>query len=146
MVCCICKREVSRGKITFDENGKNKAEYCLHCTPKAFRESQAEPAKNMFENFRLDNVRDERGQNVVVNSLKELREAEKRHSFALACMSDDDISKPPQHEPDAGRIDRGYKRKFNRNPAAYGDTSGVEAGVVEKRSETLADHPNPLNH
>lgn len=105
-------------------------------------------AKNPFQNFTLDHVRDERGQKITVNSLSELRAAEKRHNFCLAVASDDGgrADKPPQHEPWAGDIAHKYEKKWNRNPEAYKpeNVTGVSAGIAQDQSGTLVDRPNPV--
>jgi hypothetical protein len=99
----------------------------------------------------MDHVKDERGQKVTVNSLAELRAAEKRYNVALACMSDSDgsASEPPQHDPHAGDLSYSYDKKFNRDPAAYSqseiDKAKSDVGAVQDRSQTLVDRPNPLN-
>jgi putative FmdB family regulatory protein len=104
------------------------------------------PAHNPYENLTLAHIRDERGKPVKVNSEAELHAAEKRHNFIHAAswgMAD----KPPQHDADAGNIARNYKKKFNRDPAAYtrpDAKNGVSAGVAANASETLAYHPNPV--
>lgn len=112
--------------------------YCRACRPR----QNPDVAKNPFENFRLDNFRSD-GKPLTVNSLRELRAAEKEHGVALAMMSDDDISKPPQHDADAGMLHRGYRKKWNRDESAYSPERVAEAskgvGVVRDRSETLAD-------
>lgn len=137
-----------QGVVIFTANGS--AEYCKLHNPRAFRDQ----AKDIFSGgMTLDHVRftGEDGRPVdnkplVVNSLKELRAAEKRHNFALAMMSDNDISKPPQHEPWSGDITHGYKRKWQRDPAKYlpANVTGVSAGVAKSAADTLADHPRPL--
>jgi hypothetical protein len=141
--CSVCRREDTRGRIIFDATGSR--EYCKHCLPKLFRESTAMAAHNPFADMTLDHVRDERGQKVKVNSLSELRAAEKKFNFALAVASDDggSASRPPQHEPGAGDIARNYKKKWARDPAAYRpeNVKGVSAGVVEKAADTLVERP-----
>jgi hypothetical protein len=145
-VCSKCGTETTRTLTVFDDKGHPLAIYCLVCKPSP----TVKRATSLFENFRLDHVKDERGQNVVVNSLKELREAEKRYNFALACMSDSDgtASEPPQHKIGAGDLSRNYEKKFNRDPAAYSqseiDKAKSNVGTVMSRDETLVDRPNPM--
>jgi hypothetical protein len=122
-------------------------EYCRVHDPANRRALTA--ARNAFEGFTLDHVRDERGQKITVNSIKELREAEKKYDFVLDCATNDngDTSKPPAHEPWAGQIDHDYVRKFNRDPEAYKRPEarkGVSAGVVDSADKTLVYHPRPL--
>ncbi len=145
IVCSKCGHQDVRGVIVFTPAGT--IEYCRIHVPRSVR-SNPDVAKNPFENFTLDNVRDERGQKVTVNSIAELRAAEKRHNFALAVASDDGgrADKPPQHEPWAGDITHNYKRKWQRNPEAYKpeNVTGVSAGVAQSTADTLVDHPRPL--
>ena len=106
-------------------------------------------ARNAFDNFTLDHVRDERGRKVTVNSIAELRAAEKRYNFALAVATDDDgkADAPPQHDKDAGNITKNYERKWARDPAAYNRpeaSKGVSVGVARDADETLASRPNPV--
>jgi len=147
-VCCKCppgNNQHARG-ISYYRDGEW-VEYCRVHDPANLRALQA--ARNVFEGFTLEHVRDERGQKVTVNSIKELREAEKRHNFVLACATNDngDTSQPPQHEPWAGDITHGYTRKFQRDPAAYKKPDahkGVSTGVADRPEGTLAHRPNPL--
>lgn len=146
--CMVCGTETMRPKLIFDPNG-SRAVYCKRCIPRVHRLGSVDTAKNSFANFTLDHVRDEGGKKVTVNSIAELRAAEKRYNFALAVASDDggDTSAPPQHEAWAGDIAHKYEKKFNLDPAAYqaeAARKGVSAGVAAKRSDTLADHPNPV--
>jgi hypothetical protein len=137
-----------QGVVVFTSTGS--AEYCKLHNPRAFRDT----AKDIFAGgMTLEHTRflGEDGRPVdnkplVVNSLQELRAAEKRHNFALACMSDSDISQPPQHDRGAGDITRGYKRKWNRDPDAYKpeNITGVSSGTAQSAGDTLADHPRSL--
>ena len=140
--CSKCGAETSFGTITFDARGNPNAQYCRPCRPR----QHTDTAKNMWgdDGFKLDHVKDEAGKNVVIHSTKDLREKEKRYGFSLACMSEDDISKPPQHEPWAGDIAHGYEKKFNRNPAAYGKVDTSVAGIAKSAADTLVDHPSPI--
>jgi hypothetical protein len=106
-------------------------------------------ARNMFEGFTLDNVHDEHGKKVTVNSLQELRVAEKRYNFALAVASDDGgtAATPPQHESWAGDLTHGYEKKWARDPKAYKSEAarkGVSTGVADNAEGTLANRPNPV--
>lgn len=147
-ICCVCKREDTRGKTIFDSDGKSKAEYCLHCVPKVFRSGAQNAARDPFaDGFTVQNVKDRlTGRPIEVHSLKELRQAERDNNFVLAAMSDDDISKPPQHEKWAGDIAAGYKKKFCRDESQYAPDKVAkarkQAGAVKGVGETLADRPN----
>ena len=141
IVCSKCGREDARGVVVFTAAGS--VEYCHFCNPRAFRDK----AKSLFgDGLTLDHVRTEDGKPITVHSTKELRAAEKRNNFALAIMSDNDISKPPQHEPWAGDITHDYKKKWQRDPDKYKpeNITGVSAGVAQSAAETLVDHPQPL--
>lgn len=142
----MCNNEVTRGTIIFDKNGTSTV-YCRLHIPRAHLIGSVDKCKNIWEGFVCQHMLDENHKPITVNSLKELREAEKRTNSVLAIMADDDISKPPAHEPDAGNIARKYRKKFNRDPAAYTSPSasaGVSAGPVSSAKETLVDHPNPV--
>jgi hypothetical protein len=118
-------------------------EYCKPHDPASRRALTA--ARNSFENFTLEHVKDERGQKVTVNSLAELRAAEKKYNFALAVATDDDgrADKPPQHENWAGNIMHGHKPVWNRDPAAYANPGGVSTGVAaDPKRDTLIERPN----
>lgn len=119
-------------------------EYCRVHDPA--RRNALVAARNAFEDFTLEHVRDERGRKVKVNSIMELRAAEKRYGFALAVASDNDgkADAPPQNESWGGDITHDYERKFNRDPAAYRDSTGVTTGTATDRSGTLVDRPNPV--
>lgn len=86
---------------------------------------------NPYENLKLDNVRDEHGKPVVVHSLKELREAEKKYNFVHAVSSDDQIDLPPQNESWAGDVRRDYKWKWTP-PDQREDRTGVSAGSTTR--------------
>lgn len=145
IICSKCGHEDVRGRVIFTSTGT--VEYCRIHVPRAFN-TNPDTSKNPFSNFTLDNVRDEQGKKVTVNSIAELRAAEKRYNFALAVATDDGAKadKPPQHEPWAGNIAHNYKKKWNRNPDAYRpeNVTGVSAGVVKSSADTLVDHPRPL--
>jgi hypothetical protein len=140
--CCKCGHEGPRGVVVFTPSGDSR-EYCKVCRPS----QHVNKAQNIWDNFTCQHMRDEKGKPIKVNSLKELREAEKRTNSVLAIMSDNDVSQPPQHEPDAGNIARKYKKKFNRDPAAYTAPKakeGVSAGIARSAGDTLAYRPNPV--
>lgn len=144
IVCAKCGREDARGVIVFTANGS--VEYCHHCNPAAFRNNPT-TAKNIWEGgFTLQHVRGDDGKPVTVHSTRELRAVEKKHNVALAIMSDNDVAKPPAHEPWAGNIAHGYKKKWNRDPDAYKpeNVTGVSAGIAKSSADTLVDHPRPL--
>jgi len=86
---------------------------------------------NPYENLTLQHVRDEKGKPVVVNSLKELREAEKKYNFVHAVSSDDQISEPPQHESWAGDVRHDYKWKWTP-PEEREDRTGVSVGSATR--------------
>lgn len=147
-VCCKCPVDNNRHArgISYFRNGEF-VEYCRVHDPANRRALVA--ARNAFEGFTLDHVKDEHGHKVKVNSLRELRAAEKRYNFALAVASDDGgtADKPPQHEPWAGDIAHSTNRVWNRDPAAYKDgrgTKGVSTGIAKSANDTLANHPNPI--
>jgi len=144
--CSNCGTEVSFGTITFDADGTPSRQYCRPCRPT----QNLTPAKNAFENMTLYHVRDEHGQKVKVNSITELRAAEKKYNFALAVATDDggSAAAPPQHESTAGMLARDRAPKFNRNPAAYSAAEVAKAatasGVAKSADDTLANYPNPV--
>jgi len=145
-VCCKCppgKNQHARG-ISYFRDGSF-VEYCRVHDPANRRALFA--ARNVFEGFTLEHVRDEQGKKVKVNSVKELREAEKRYNFSLAIMSEDDISKPPVHEPWAGKIDHGQERVWNRDPAHYAGNDAIkvaDVGMAKTPDDTLANRQNPI--
>ena len=99
-----------------------------------------------YQDLTLQHVRDEHGKPIKVNSEAELHAAEKRYGFVHNASWGTEKD-PPQHEPWAGKIDHKYRRKWNRDPNAYGSESarkGVSAGVVSSAEETLAHRPNPV--
>jgi putative FmdB family regulatory protein len=98
---------------------------------------------NPYENLTLQHVRDEKGKPVRVNSLAELRVAEKRYGFVHAFSSQNasSLDDAPQHESWAGDIRHGYDWKWTP-PEQRDDRSGVDVGRVGSVRETLADHPN----
>jgi len=144
MIHCVqCGYEGPRGVVVFNNCGEPR-EYCQVCRPS----NNVTPAKNPYQNFTLQHVRGRDGKPITINSQAELRRVEKEHNVALAVASDDGgrADKPPRHEPGAGDITRDYKRKFNRDPAAYKNPGGVSAGVAASANKTLASAPNPINH
>lgn len=143
--CPTDRNQHSRG-ISYFRNGEF-VEYCRVHDPA--NRAALTAARNIFEGFTLDHVKDENGQKITVNSIKELREAEKRYDFVLDCATNNngDVSTPPAHKPWAGRVDHTYEKKFNRDPAAYTSAEGhkgVSTGVVMTADETLASRPNPV--
>jgi hypothetical protein len=100
-----------------------------------------DPAKlsNPYENFTIQHVKGKDGKAITVNSLKELRAAEKKHHFALAVASDENAAKSdaPTNDQWAGDIRHGYNWKFARDPKRHSDRDGVSAGAT-KRSEIRA--------
>lgn len=147
-VCRVCGVETMRPKIIMDGTGR--AVFCrLHIPSVHLIGAGVEAKQSRFSSFTLDHVRDEHGQKVTVNSLSELRAAEKRYNFALAVAADDGgaATTPPQHEPWAGDITYHHKKRFNRDPEAYRSEAarqGVTAGIAKSAKDTLADHPNPV--
>jgi len=144
ITCCKCPsdRNIHARGVMYLRGGQW-FEYCKPHDPESKRALTA--ARNAFENFTVEHVRDERGRKVKVNSLAELRAAEKRYNFALAVASDDDgrADKPPQHLPWAGDVTHGKKRVWNRDPAAYVNPGGVTTGVAaDVHKDTLVDRPN----
>ena len=147
-ICCKCptdKNSHQRG-ISYFRNGEF-VEYCRVHDPA--NRAALTAARNVFEGFTLDHVKDENGKKIKVNSLKELRAAEKKYQFVLDCATNDngDVSKPPQHESWAGDLTHGYKKKWARDPEAYKRPEahkGVSTGVVQTAAETLASRPNPM--
>jgi hypothetical protein len=143
-VCCRCGIDSARTITLFRPDGDHI--FCRVCKPMV-----TPKAVNPFANFTLQHIHGHDGKPITINSLRELRAAEKEHSFALAIASDNDdlAANPPQHQAWAGNIAADYTRKFNRDPAAYSQSeidkckSGV--GTVQDKSHTLADHPNPLS-
>jgi hypothetical protein len=138
--CLKCGRDEARGVVVFNGDGTTR-EYCNVHRPSR----NITPALNPFQNFTLDHVRNERNEKVTVNSLSELRAAEKKFNFALAVASDNDgcADKPPQHCDWAGDISHGKKRVWNRDPAAYVKPSGVSVGnAADPKRDTLIERPN----
>lgn len=144
ITCCKCPvgHNVHPRGVSYFRDGTF-VEYCKPHDPASRRALFA--AKNAFEGFTVEHVRDEHGQKIKVNSLSELRAAEKRYNFALAVASDDDgrADKPPQHESWAGDISHGKSRIWNRDPAAYVNPTGVTVGnAADPKRDTLIDRPN----
>jgi hypothetical protein len=92
------------------------------------------PASNPFENLTLQHVRDENNKPVKVNSLSELRAAEKRHGFVHAfsnSLTQESIDNPPQHEQWAGDIRHDYQWKWTP-PDQRDDMEGVTVGPTTR--------------
>lgn len=109
-------------------------------------EIQRGRAQNPFENLTLQHIRGEDGKPIKVNSERELRAAENKYGFVHAASWGLEKT-PPQHEPWAGDITHGYKKKFQRDPAAYKTPEarkGVTTGVARTANDTLASRPNPV--
>jgi hypothetical protein len=146
--CCKCdpsKNQHPRG-ISYFRNGTF-VEYCRVHDPA--NRAALVACRNAFEGFTIQHVHDERGKPIKVNSIKELRAAEKKHGFVLNCATNDngDTSEAPRHESWAGDLTHGYKKKWQRDPDAYKSPEAqksVMAGVARSANETLAGRPNPL--
>ncbi len=109
---------------------------------------------NPFENFTVENIhvtdqKTGKRKKLVVNSMAELRAAEREHHFSLDVASMDkphrDADEAPQNEPWAGDIvaASGYEWKWAKDPAARARSMAspiitVDTGVVATESETLA--------
>jgi putative FmdB family regulatory protein len=100
-----------------------------------------------FENFTVDHIRDEKGKKLKVNSLAELRAAEKKYHFSLDIASEDKPHKDeaPQHEKWAGDIvaASGYEWRWSKDPADRARAMAspivtVDAGIARSEEETLA--------
>jgi len=100
-----------------------------------------------FENFTLQNVHDENGKKVKINSLAELRVAEKKYQFSLdvASMDKPHDDKPPTNEGWAGDIvaASGYQWKWakdvdERAKSMASPIVTIDAGIAASESETLA--------
>lgn len=100
-----------------------------------------------FENFTLQNVHDEKGKKVVVNSLSELRAAEKKYNFSLDVASMDkphrEADEAPQNLPTAGNIAADYDWKWcrteqDRAASMASPIVQVDVGVAASEAETLA--------
>jgi hypothetical protein len=88
------------------------------------------PAANAYENLTLQHVRDENGKPVKVNSLKELRSAQKKYNFSHPVsdsITQESIENPPQHEQWAGDIRHDYEWKWTP-PEDRDDMAGVTVG------------------
>jgi len=104
------------------------------------------PSHDPYDNLTLQHVRGEDGKPIVVNSERELHAAEKKYNFVHAASWGME-KEPPQHEKWGGDVTHGYKKKFNRDPAAYVSPNarkGLSTGVAASAGETLAGRPNPL--
>lgn len=133
-ICNKCHRETTSYTIIFGRS--EPVIFCkVKCNPFA---AAPTVASNPFDNFTVRHVRGHDGQPVVVNSLKELRAAEKEHGFALAIASDDRISEAPQNESWAGDIRHGYEYKWAKDPRRHSDAEGVSVGRLNNKREALA--------
>jgi hypothetical protein len=139
---CPKDRNVHMRGVSYLRDGSF-VEYCRVHDPASQRALVA--ARNAFEGFTCEHVRNEHGQKVKVNSLAELRAAEKKYNFALAVATDDGgkADAPPQHLPWAGDISHGKPRVWNRDPSAYQNVAGVSTGLAaDPKRDTLLDLPN----
>jgi putative FmdB family regulatory protein len=112
---------------------------------------------NAFENFQLQHVHaknpdgsfkmDRRGKRVPlkVNSLKELRQAEKDYHFSLAIASEDgsNVDDAPQSESWAGDVTHGYERQWAKSPEEWerslrSNVVKMDVGIASSKEETLA--------
>jgi putative FmdB family regulatory protein len=101
---------------------------------------------NPFENFTVEHIRDKKtGKKLKVNSLAELRAAEKKYHFSLDIASEDKPHKDeaPQHEKWAGDITADYEYKWARDPverakAMASPIVNVDVGIARSEEETLA--------
>jgi len=143
ITCSKCPkgRNVHPRGVSYFRDGEF-VEFCKPHDPANNRALVA--ARDVFEGgFELQ-VNDERGQRVKVNSLAELRAAEKRHNIAVAVFTDEGgkADKPPVHEKWAGDITHGKPRIWNRDPAAYAKPGGVSTGTAaDPHKDTLVDRP-----
>ena len=95
---------------------------------------------NPYENLVLENIRDEKGKPVRVNSAKELADAEKKYNFIHAASHGLE-NEAPQHDTGAGDITRDYKWKWQKDPEKQKDRKGVDVGIAPEVAATLADKP-----
>ncbi len=103
---------------------------------------------NPFENFTIEHVRDKKtGKKLKVNSLAELRKAEKEYHFSLDIANEDkphrEADEAPQHESWAGNIAADYDWKWARSPEARAKAMAspivtVDTGIASSKQETLA--------
>jgi putative FmdB family regulatory protein len=107
---------------------------------------------NPFENFTVENIRVRdaktgKQKKLKVNSLTELRAAEKEHHFSLdiASMDKPHDDKPPTNEAWAGDIvaASGYEWKWVKDKEARAKSMAspivsVDCGIAASQSETLA--------
>jgi putative FmdB family regulatory protein len=113
---------------------------------------------NAFENFQVMHVHEKNpdgsfkrdpktGRRVPlrVNSLKELREAEKTYQFSLVIASEDgsNVDDPPTNESFAGDITHGYRRQWAKSPEEWersmrSDVVKMDVGIAASQKETLA--------
>jgi putative FmdB family regulatory protein len=125
--------------------------FAMQVAPSHYGSYRGECSKP-FENFVVENihVKDEKtGKNkkLRVNSLAELREAEKKHHFSLdiASMDKPHDDKPPTNEAWAGDIAAasGYEYQWCRDPverakAMASPIVNVDVGIARSEEETLA--------
>lgn len=141
-VKCPKDRDIHQRGVSYLRDGEF-IEYCRVHDPASQRALVA--ARNAFEGFTVQHVHDENRKPIKVNSLAELRAAEKKYNFALAVATDDEgkADTPPQHEKWAGDISHGKPRVWNRDPSAYADHTGVSTGLAaDPKRDTLLDLPN----
>jgi hypothetical protein len=100
---------------------------------------------NAFENFTVQNVRDEKGRKVKVNSLKELRAAEQKYNFSLDIASADrgTAEEAPQNKEWAGDVTHGYDWHWARDPVKRAESMAspivkLDIGIAASQKETLA--------
>jgi len=101
---------------------------------------------NPYDGLTLQHVRGEDGKPITVNSERELHAAENRYGFVHNASWGME-KEPPQHEKWGGDLTHGYKKKFNRDPAAYKSEAarkGVSTGIAANAGETLANRSNPV--
>jgi hypothetical protein len=144
IICVKCpkgKNKHPRG-VSYFRDGSF-IEYCRVHDPANLGALTA--ARNLFEGFTVQHVHDENHKPIKVNSVAELRAAEKKYNFALAVMADDGgkADTPPKHCDWAGDISHGKPRVWNRDPSAYQNVAGVSTGLAaDPKRDTLLDLPN----
>lgn len=114
---------------------------------KEIMQSYRGPCSNPYEGLTLQHVRDKENKPITVNSLKELRVAEKEHQFVHAFSAADrqeSIDTPPQHESWAGDLAQAakYQWKWARDPkdrarVMASDVVTVDVGNVASAKDTL---------
>jgi hypothetical protein len=146
--CCKCEpgKNLHPRGISYFRQGEM-VEYCRVHDPA--NRAALVAARNTFEGFTVMHVKGDDGKPIKVNSIKELRAAEKKYDFYLNCATDanGDTSEAPQHESWAGDLRHSYTKKWQRDPAAYETAEskrGLSTGVAQSPKGTLVDHPNPV--